>query len=211
MTQLWLWNNVKVTESVMNSWSSGCNAITQSLTWTTFMVSEKIPIFRFLTSPDTSSIINMTYPLTARVIGAPQMISQPVCSIFPCSPLPSGTWRTPDLSIPWCCLPTSSSVCLGFFPLSLCLARWSWPDLMNGRHDRTTAVCVSLMTLMDKHIDCQFSTLLQGGVAYNYDGHCLSRIVSCTTTLAENRVYLQKCQLLPWKWITYKRTKSCTS
>ena len=34
-----------------------------------------------------------------------------------------GTWRTPGLSIPWCCLPTSSSVCLVFFPLSLCLAR----------------------------------------------------------------------------------------
>ena len=38
-------------------------------------------------------------------------ISQPVSSIFPCSPLPSGTWQTPGLSICWCCLPTSSSVC----------------------------------------------------------------------------------------------------
>ena len=45
---------------------------------------------------------------------------------------------------PWCCLPTSSSVCLVFFPFSLCLARWFWPDLMNGRHYHTTAVCVSL-------------------------------------------------------------------
>ena len=42
-----------------------------------------------------SIIIN---PLT--VIGAPQMILQPVFSIFPCSPLPSGTCRTPGLSIP---------------------------------------------------------------------------------------------------------------
>ena len=72
-------------------------------------------------------------PLTAWVVGAPQMIS-----------LPSGTWRTPELSIPWCCLPTSSSVCLVFFPLSLCLAKQFWPDLMNGRHVHTTAVCVSL-------------------------------------------------------------------
>ena len=40
------------------------------------------------------------------------MILQPLSSIFPCSPLPSGTWWTPGLSIPWCCLPTSSSVCL---------------------------------------------------------------------------------------------------
>ena len=61
---------------------------------------------------------HLIYPLTARVVGAPQMISQPVSSIFPCSPLPSGTWWTPGLSIPWCYLPTSSSVCLTFFPLS---------------------------------------------------------------------------------------------
>ena len=63
---------------------------------------------------------------------------------FSCSPLPSGTCRTSGLSIPWCCLPTSSSVCLVFFSLSLCLARWFWPDLMNGRHGHTTAVCISL-------------------------------------------------------------------
>ena len=43
------------------------------------------------------------------------MISLPVSSIFPYSPLPSWTWRTPGLSIPWCCLFTSSSVCLVFF------------------------------------------------------------------------------------------------
>ena len=41
-------------------------------------------------------------------------------------------------------IPTSSSVCLVFFPLSLGLARWFWPDLMNGKHDHTIAVCVSL-------------------------------------------------------------------
>ena len=90
------------------------------------------------------AIIIIIYPLTARVVGAPQIILQPVSSIFPCSPLPSGTWRTPGLSIPYCCLPTSSSVCLVFFPLSLCLARWFWSGLMNWKHDYTTAVCVSL-------------------------------------------------------------------
>ena len=37
-------------------------------------------------------IININ-PLTARVVGAPQVISQPVSSIFPCSPLPSGTFH----------------------------------------------------------------------------------------------------------------------
>ena len=53
-------------------------------------------------------IIIIISSLTARVVGAPQMILKPVFSIFPCSPLPSGTCRTPGLSIPWCCLPTSS-------------------------------------------------------------------------------------------------------
>ena len=33
--------------------------------------------------------IIIIYPLTARVVGALQMISQPVSSIFPCPPLPS--------------------------------------------------------------------------------------------------------------------------
>ena len=51
---------------------------------------------------------------------------------FPCSPLPSVTWRTPGLSIPRCCFPTSSSVCLVFFPLSLCLARCEHRQMMRG-------------------------------------------------------------------------------
>ena len=45
-------------------------------------------------------IIIIINPLTTRVVGAPQMILQPVFSIFPCSPLPSGTCQTPGLSIP---------------------------------------------------------------------------------------------------------------
>ena len=52
-------------------------------------------------------IIIIINPLTARVVGAPQMILQPVFSIFPCSPLSSGTCRTPGLSgkiIPHYCL-----------------------------------------------------------------------------------------------------------
>ena len=40
-------------------------------------------------------IIIIINPLTARVVGAPQIILQPVFSIFPCSPLPSGTcWNS---------------------------------------------------------------------------------------------------------------------
>ena len=48
----------------------------------------------------TRIIIIIIYPLTARVVGAQQIISQPVSSIFPCSLLLSWTWRIPGLSIP---------------------------------------------------------------------------------------------------------------
>ena len=69
----------------------------------------------------------LSYPLTVSVVGATQMISQPVSSIFTSSPLPSGTWRSPGLSVPWCCLPTSSSVCLP--PLNVpCTTVLAMPD-----------------------------------------------------------------------------------
>ena len=74
-------------------------------------------------------IIIITNSLTARVIGVSQMISQPVSSIFFCSPLPSWTWRTPSFSISWFCLPTSPCICLVFFPLSRCPAGWFRPEL----------------------------------------------------------------------------------
>ena len=66
-------------------------------------------------------IIIIIYPLTTRVIGVPQMISQPVFSIFPCSSLPSWTCWTPGLSIPWCCLPTS-------FIIYCVIICWSYSD-----------------------------------------------------------------------------------
>ena len=103
------------------------------------------------------------------VVGAPHMTSQPVSSIFfSCSSLPSRTLRTPSLSIPWCCLPTSSSVCFVFFPLSLCLARWLWLGLINARHDHTmvrrsscnqNACATSLGN--SKTLPCRLSTLLR--------------------------------------------------
>ena len=68
-------------------------------------------------------------------------------------PPPSWTWRAPGVSIPWCFLPTSSCVCLVFFPLSLRLARWFLPDLMKGRHVHTTSVCISLF-MMIRRFSC---------------------------------------------------------
>ena len=66
-----------------------------------------------------------TYSLTTRVVGALQVTSQPVSPILLCTPLTSGTWLIPGLSIPWCCLPTSSAVFLPFFslPCKMILAR----------------------------------------------------------------------------------------
>ena len=43
-------------------------------------------------------------------------------------------------------------ICLVFFPLSLCLARWFWPDLKNGKHVQTTAVCISLQWSGGLHV-----------------------------------------------------------
>ena len=34
----------------------------------------------------------------------------------------------------------------------LCLARWFWPVLMNGKHDHTTAVCVLLRSSGNLHV-----------------------------------------------------------
>ena len=63
---------------------------------------------------------------------------------FPVLHCPLGLAELQDCPFPDIVFKTSSSVCFVFFPLSLCLARWFWPDLMNGIHDHTTAVCVSL-------------------------------------------------------------------
>ena len=71
------------------------------------------------------------------------MISQPVSSILSVLHCPLGLANSrPVLSLMlsshlFLCLPCLST-------LSLCLARWFLPVLMNGRHVHTTAACVSL-------------------------------------------------------------------
>ena len=126
-------------------------------------------------------IIIIIYPLTVRVVWAPKMILRPVFSIFSCSPLPSGTCRTPGLSIPWCCLPTFSSVCLVFFPLSVCLARWFWPDQMNGKHDHTTEVCGSLRSSGGLRV-VQLPAGSCYGLPHWLHGLCMRCVVSCGST-----------------------------
>ena len=101
------------------------------------------------------TIVNtITYPLTARVIGAPQMTPQPVSSIFSVLHHLLGLGKLQacpfhDVFPPlFFCLPCllhqQMKMMMSSSFLSLCLARWFWPDLMNGRHVHTTSVCVSL-------------------------------------------------------------------
>ena len=89
------------------------------------------------------------------------------------------------------CLPTSSSVCLVFFPLSLGLARWFWPDLMNVRHDHTTAVCVSspwsgglrdtqATTTNKQTVKVVFKdgwSLVKDSLTQKYNGRCLRKSI----------------------------------
>ena len=57
------------------------------------------------------SLPHLTYPLSVRIVGAPQMISQPVSSILLCSPLPSGTrWTPGPVSYTHLTLPTRRTV-----------------------------------------------------------------------------------------------------
>ena len=71
-------------------------------------------------------------------------------------------------------------ICPVFFPLSLCLARWFWPDLMNGRHVHTTSVCVSLGW------SCLRVVRLPTGswhrLPHWQHGFCMRCVVSCGST-----------------------------
>ena len=69
-------------------------------------------------------IIITIYPLTARVVGAPQMILQPVSSIFPVLLCPLGPGELQACPIPDVVFPPLPLSALSRFPLSLCLARW---------------------------------------------------------------------------------------
>ena len=119
----------------------------QAMTTSNRTIPDRSPSGSTRTEPSIIIIINL---LTARVVAVPQMILQPVFSIFPCSPMPSGTWRTPGHSLMlsshlFLCLPCLLS------PFTV-PCKMVWPDLMNGKHDHTTAVCVFLRSSGDLHV-----------------------------------------------------------
>ena len=79
-----------------------------------------------------------------RVFGAPQMILQSVSSIFPVFHCPLGLGKLQACPFSDVVFPHFPLSALSFSPFHCFLARWFWPDLMNGRHDHTSAVCISL-------------------------------------------------------------------
>ena len=88
--------------------------------------------------------IIIIYPLTARVVRALQMISQPVFSIFSVLHCPLGPAELQACPFPDVVFPPLPLSALYSSPFHCTLGRWFWPHRMNGRHDHTTAVCVSL-------------------------------------------------------------------
>ena len=58
---------------------------------------------------------------------------------------------------------SKTAVCLVFFPLSLCLARWFWPDLMNGKH----TILLQFASLYDRQeVFVWFNCLLDLGTDF---------------------------------------------
>ena len=71
---------------------------------------------------------------------------------FPVLHCPLGLGELQACPFPDVVFPPLPLSALSSSPLSLCLARWFWPDLMNGRHDQITAVCVSLRSSGDLRV-----------------------------------------------------------
>ena len=85
------------------------------------------------------------YPVTARVVRAPKMTSQPVSFIFLFSTALLDLANSRLVHSLILSSSVSSSVCLVFFLLSPCLAKWFWPDLMSGRHPYHSSLRLLIM------------------------------------------------------------------
>ena len=59
---------------------------------------------------------------------------------FPVLNCPLGLGKLQACPFPDVVFPPFPLSAFVFFPLSLCLAKWFWPNLMNVRHDHTTAI-----------------------------------------------------------------------
>ena len=85
--------------------------------------------------------LHLHLSLNRWVVGAPQMTSQPISSIILFSTV---LWDLANSRSVHSLMLSSHLfffvffVCIVFFPLPLCLVRWFWPDLMNGRYVRVT-------------------------------------------------------------------------
>ena len=130
------------------------------------------------------------------------------CNQFP--PIPpmfsnaSGTWRTLGLSIHWCgCLPTSSSVCLLFSPLSLRLAKRFWLTWWTG--DMT--IPLQIVSLNDgQEVFVWSNCLLDLGTDFlvGNNGLCMRCVVYCCSTSFPWLVYFFGALL--WGSMIHKHT-----
>ena len=125
--------------------------------------------------------MTFTYPLTAGVVGAPQMTSQPVSSIFL---FPTALWDLAKCRPVHSLMLSSHSfffVCLDFFTLLVCLARWFWPDLLNGRQ----TIPLQFASLYDgQEVLVGSDCLLDLGTDFLVPlyGLCMRCVVSCGST-----------------------------
>ena len=88
---------------------------------------------KMIRSGNFNIIIIITNPLTTRVVEVQPMTLQPVFSICPYSPLPSGTRQIQCLYADVASAPLDgSSFGMPHRPATHTLTRWFWPDLMNG-------------------------------------------------------------------------------
>ena len=130
-----------------------------------------------------SNSVIIINPLTARVVRAPQMILQPVFSIFPCSPLPSGICRTPGLSI---FLMLSSHLKLRRSP---CISGFGWTHTFRLLPCDTQTVFNAMFCCLWVSSSCISQTVMLAEVlnrrtpTYGPSSSCWPSCTSCKTRL----------------------------
>ena len=112
--------------------------------------------------------------------GAPQMV-QPVSSIF--TLFSTALWdlanSRPVHSLMWSCHLFLCLPCL--LPPYTVPCKMFWPDLMNGRHDHTTAVCISLRWSGDLRV-VQMPAGSRHGLPRREHCRCMRCVVFCGST-----------------------------
>ena len=91
-------------------------------------------------------------PLIAGVVGAPQVTSYQFPPFFSVLHCPLGLGELQAHLFPDVVFPPPPLSALSSSPFHCASQDGFWPDLMNGKHDHTTAVCVSLQSSGDLRV-----------------------------------------------------------